>query len=217
MPSRTNTKKRLDKYLKAKYPLSSLTVLSKRKKLPYGSRARLAHQFDKPLTELRETQLRTAAQVDDMIMKIDAAEDEEIAYTDKHAPLRLQNRLSILRDIIKELRECQTSINLLNIQKNFIPTYLKKSSKWDEKHLQRKEDLRSRNTMCRTVMSAALKVKNDAERQLPPLDSFTRGLSDAGALKKRRTRRIRRPKRQTIRPRRKKRKSKMTRFWRDRR
>ena len=216
MPSRTNTGKRLVNFLNAADQRSSRTVLSKRKQLPYESRERLAHQFDKQLTEFRESPLRTAAQVGEMIMKIDAAEDEEIAYMDKHAPLRLQNRLSSLRDIIEDLRECQTSIDLLNIRKNFIPRYLGKSSKGCEKHLRHEENLRSRNSRCRTVMSAAWKAKNDAERQRRASDNFTRGLSDAGAVKKRRTRRKRRPKRQTIRHRRKKRKSKMTRFWRDR-
>lgn len=221
MFSRTNTKKRLQEFAKStKSTKSPSTVLSQKKlsRERRGPWRPLPPQLEDRLIMFRENPLRTAAQADKLIREIKEAEGTVIAsYTDKHAPLRLQIRLSNLRDIIEELRECQNVIGRLKIRKNFIPQYLGERSKGDEKHLQHEENLRSRNTRCRTVMSAALKVKNDAERQLTPLDSFTRGLSDGGGVKKRRTRRIRRPKRQTIRPRRKKRKSKMTRFWRDRR
>ena len=217
MFSRTNTKKRLKQYTDS--TKSPSTVLSQ-KKLSLERRGpwrRLSHQLEDRLTKFREDPLRTAAQADELIREIKEAEGTEIAsYTDKYAALRLKNRLSNLRGIIEDLRECQTSIDVLKIQKNFIPKYLGKSSKGDEKHLRHEENLRSLNSRCRTVMSAAWKAKNDAERQRRTADNFTRGLSDAGALKKRRTRRKRRPKRQTIRPRRKKRKSKMSRFWRDR-
>jgi len=219
MHSRTNTGKRLVKFATAKVKPDPSTVFSQKKlkRNPHGPWRRLSHQLEDRLIKFRENPLRTAAEKDGLIREIKEVERTEIAsYTDKHAPLRLQIRLSNLRGIIEELRECQDVIGRLNIQKNFIPTYLKKSSNGDEKHLRHEENLRQQNSRCRTVMSAAWKAKNDAERQQHRVQ-FIRGLSDAGAVKKRRTRRIRRPKRQTIRPRRKKRKSKMTRFWRDRR
>ena len=213
----TSTKIRLKQFATSTKSPSTVFSKKKLKSERRGPWRRLSHQLEDRLTKFRENPLRTAAEKDGLIREIKEVERTEIAsYTDKHAALRLQIRLSNLRGIIEELRECQDFIGRLNIQKNFIPTYLKKSSNGDEKHLQYEEELRSLNTGCRTVMSAAWKAKNDAERQQHRVQ-FIRELSDAGAVKKRRTRRIRRPKRQTIRPRRKKRKSKMTRFWRDRR
>jgi len=94
-----------------------------------------------------------------MVDEIKAEEEAEIKYTKKYEDSRRQIQLSNLGDIIKDLIECQNSIDSLNIQKNFIPKYLDRgagSNRYFGKYLKHEKNLRRRSKRCSTALHPAL-------------------------------------------------------------
>ena len=194
----TNTKTRLRQYTKSTNP--SLTVFSKKKLTP-KSRRQLGHQFKDRLSEFRDNQSRTAKQEKELVEEIKAAERKQIEYTRarsfveeqydareavKYADQRIKNRLSILRDIMTDLRECQDSVRGFT-RENFIPRSLNLKKSSVEDLLKMEGQLRELNTRCRVVMrNMALERQREMdERQLATLREVD--LSGAGSKIKRRT------------------------------
>ena len=179
----TSTKKRLERFTKTPGMLPS-TVFSK-KKLSTGSINRVTGDLADRLETFRSKTLQTPAEVDSMVSEIKEAERHEIAYNNKYADRRRQNQTSNLRDIMEDLLECQRSIDLLEIKKNFVPRYLGRRGDDVAKYLKYEKNLRRRNTRCRTVLQSVLREKQ--RRELELTGNITRGLEGRGSNKKRRT------------------------------
>ena len=179
----TSTKKRLESFTKTP-GMSPRTVFSK-KKLSAGSINRVTGDLSDRLEMFRSKTLQTPAEVDSMVSEIKEAEKAEIEYTKKYADRRRQNQTNILRDIMEDLLECQRSIDLLEIEGNFVPRYLGRRGDDVAKYLKYEKDLRRRNTRCRTVLHPALMEKQ--RRELELTGNITRGFEGRGSNKKRRT------------------------------
>ena len=179
----TSTKKRLESFTKTP-GMSPRTVFSK-KKLSTGSINRVTGDLSDRLEMFRSKTLQPPAEVDSMVSEIKEAEKAEIEYTKKYADRRRQNQTNILRDIMEDLLECQRSIDLLEIEGNFVPRYLGRRGDDVAKYLKYEKDLRRRNTRCRTVLHPALMEKQ--RRELELTGNITRGFEGRGSNKKRRT------------------------------